>query len=290
MKKSAFSPYIRVARNSTLIAPFIINNRIIFDYEIIFVEDGMCDITIDNILYRCQKNDVVFLRPGIEHKLESVSDIDFVQPHIHFDIIFDEKSEERFVSFKQKSNMTKYELTLIQSDILKDADFPSVFTPNDITKFKKIFFEIISIYQTKDYNYEILYKAKMLELLDCILRQFENHKQNENDIIDTSVASVKNFIDNNYLSVITLDSLAEHFYLNKFTLIRKFKRLYKRNVMKYYRDLRLNYAKNMLIQTNISIIKLSRTLNFTDIYSFSRFFKSNTGYSPSSFRKANENF
>lgn len=289
MNKSAFSPFIRVATHSTLIAPFIINNRIIFDYEIIFVEDGLCNIIINNVPFTCKKNDVVFLRPGIEHKFECVDGTDFVQPHIHFDISYDSKSSERFVSFKPKDKMTNYELSLVQNDILNNTEIPPIFTPYDNYKFKKIFFEIITLYQNKDYNYEILYKAKMLELLDCIFRQFENPKPNGNNIIDTSVASVKNYIDNNYLSIITLDSLSEHFYLNKFTLLRKFKALYNQNVMSYYRDLRLKYAKEVLLETNTPIIKLCESLNFSDIYSFSRFFKSNVGCSPRLFRKKNGN-
>ena len=72
MNKNEFSPFIRVAMFSTLIAPFKINKRALFDYEIILVTDGKCKITIGGIEYLCKKNDVIFLRPGVEHKFESV--------------------------------------------------------------------------------------------------------------------------------------------------------------------------------------------------------------------------
>ncbi|MBE6688541.1 MAG: hypothetical protein E7588_04590 [Ruminococcaceae bacterium] len=55
MNKNEFSPYIRVAVHSTIIAPFTINDRVIFDYEIILVADGKCKITVDNIEYLCKK-------------------------------------------------------------------------------------------------------------------------------------------------------------------------------------------------------------------------------------------
>ena len=60
MNKNEFSPYIRVAMFSTLTAPFKISERIIFDYEIILVNDGVCKITLDNTEYICKKNDVIF--------------------------------------------------------------------------------------------------------------------------------------------------------------------------------------------------------------------------------------
>lgn len=285
MNKKLFSPYIRTAGYSTLIAPFAIRDRIIFDYEIILVSGGKCKITIDNTPYLCKKNNVVFLRPGITHRFECVDNSDFVQPHIHFDVSYNDKSEDTFVSFKPRNAMSDYELTLIQEDVFKNVDIPYVFTPYNMEKFEKIFFGIIELFQKKSYNYELLYKSKMLELLDCILMQFDCDKTIEVDRISNPVISVKSYIDNNYLSVITLDSLSEHFYINKYTLIRKFKAVYKQNIISYYRNKRIEYAKNILKETALPICVLSEKLNFSDIYSFSRFFKTYVGCSPTAYRK-----
>ncbi|MBO5060389.1 MAG: helix-turn-helix transcriptional regulator [Clostridia bacterium] len=285
MNKKEFSPYIRVAMFSTLIAPFKIEKRVIFDYELILVSDGKCKITIDDTEYLCKKNDVVFLRPDIPHKFECIDNCDFVQPHIHFDVSYNKKSEKRFVSFKPKEAMSDYELTLIQEDVFKDIYIPYVFSPSDMEKFQKIFFEIIELFQKKAYNYELLYKSKMLELFDCILTQFDSDKTIKIDMTYNPVIAVKNYIDSNYLSVITLDSLSKQFYFNKYTLIRKFKAMYNQNLMSYYRNKRIEYIKNMLRTTNLSITVLSEKLNFSDIYSFSRFFKTYVGCSPTFYRK-----
>lgn len=285
MNKNNFSPYIRVAMFSTLTAPFRISNRVIFDYEIILVTDGKCRITIDNAEYLCAKNDVVFLRPGIQHKFECVDNIDFIQPHIHFDVTYSNMSEKRFISYKPKNMMSDDELALIQEDVFEDICIPDVFTPADTNKFRKIFFEIIELFQKKDYNYELLYKSKMLELLDCILTQFDHDRTIKTDMIHNPVVAVKNYIDNNYLSVMTLDSLSKQFYLNKYTLLRKFKLMYNQNIISYYRNKRIEYIKNALRTTTLSITALAEKLNFSDIYSFSRFFKTYVGCSPTVYRK-----
>ncbi len=285
MNINEFSPYIRTAMLSTLTAPFKINTRIIFDYELILVTDGKCKITIDNTEYLCKKNDVVFLRPGIRHKFEYIDDVDFVQPHIHFDMIYSNISEKRFVSFKPKDAMSEDELSLLQEDIFEDMCIPYVFTPSDMGKFQKLFFEIIEIFEKKDYNYELLYKAKTLELFNCILTQFDHNRTIKTDIISNSVIAVKNYIDNNYISVMTLDSLSNQFYFNKYTLLRKFKSTYGKNIISYYRDKRIEYIKNILRTTNIPISALSEKMNFSDIYSFSRFFKTYAGCSPTNYRK-----
>lgn len=285
MDKSSFSPYIRTAMHSTIDASHIINDRVIFDYELIYVLSGICVITVENVPHTCKAGDVVFLRPGVTHRFEISADSDFVQPHIHFDMVYSKESRQRFTSFKNRDKMTRHELSLIHEDVFAQIDIPTVFIPQNPEEFKRLFFEIIDIYSARKYNYEIHYKAKLLELISCILEQFE----------DTSIAcvseeynhiiSVKNYIDHNFLSVITLDSLARQFYINKFTLMRKFKANYNDNIFDYYRYKRIDYAKQVLKTSAVSIGEIAELLSFSDIYSFSRFFKKYTGMSPSEYRK-----
>ncbi len=282
MNKRMFSPYVRLAMHSRLLAGTTIKMRILFDYEIIFVCDGECKITIDEKPYMCKKNDVIFIRPEVRHKFECTEYADFVQPHIHFDVCYSDKSEETPVSFKTKSEMSEYELSLIQEDILKDVDIPAVFVPYDIEKFKKTFFEIIRLFSEN--NSVLLYKAELLKLLNLILEQFEGKEEGKEEA-DNKILLVKNYIDSNYLSVITLDALAEQFHLNKFTLLRKFRTIYKQNAISYYRSKRTQYAKIMLKETTLSIYAIAEKMNFTDIYSFSRFFKMQVGMSPTAYRK-----
>jgi len=285
MNKNEFSPYIRVAMHSSLVAPFVINTRVIYDYEIILPCGGRCKMTIDGKEYICKPNDVIFLRPGIPHKFECIDNTDFIQPHIHFDIMYSLKSEKREISYKPKEKMDDYELSLISDDVLKDTAIPCVFTPTDINGFRKIFFDVIETFQSKCINYELKCKAGMLELLNIILLQFSNSSPQPANKPDTTATVIKHYIDNNYLSIITLDSLSMLFNFNKFTLMRKFKKSYKQNIITYYRNKRLEYIKYTLKSTSISISDLAEKMNFSDIYSLSRFFKSCTGHSPTHFRK-----
>lgn len=283
MDKHNFSPYIRNAKDSALLAPYEISYRTLYDYELIFVSDGKCKITMNDTEYVCRKNNAIFIRPGVTHKFECINNIDFVQPHIHFDISYSDKSKKRIVSFKPREKMTDYELSLIQDDAFKEIPIPFVFIPDDISKFQKLFFEIIEIWQHKKYNYQLHYKAKMLELIDLILVQFDSEKRNP--VRHISVIDIKNYIDNNYLSNITLDFLASQFHFNKYTMLRNFKSQYNQNIIEYYHNKRVEYIKKTLKNTSIPIHLISEKMNFADVYSFSRFFKTHTGFSPVSYRK-----
>lgn len=282
LNKKQFSPYIRVAMHSTLRAPYSINERTLFDYEMILVQGGLCNIVIEGVPHLCRKNDVVLLPPGISHRFECVPGEDFVQPHIHFDVIYDEYSDRRHVSWNV---IAPDKQALIHPHLLSELDIPYVFSPSSSERFHQLFFEIISIYQKKEYNYELRYKAAMLKLLALLCEQFDAVKTEAAEDGQDVLVAVKSYIDNNYLSIITLDLLSAQFYMNKFTLMRRFRTAYRQNVIDYYRELRIAYAKRALESSNLSIAAIGERMNFSDIYSFSRFFKQGTGIAPSYYRK-----
>ena len=285
LSKTSFSPFVRVAMHSTLKAPYAINERALFDYEIILVGGGQCNIVVEGVPHLCRKNDVVLLPPGVSHRFECVPGVDFVQPHIHFDIVYDEFSEWRKVCYKKLSAMSMQERERIHPDVLRELCIPAVFSPYDPERFHRLFFEVISIYQKREYNYELRYKAVMLELLALICEQFDPVKTpGPRDGRETLVA-VKSYIDNNYRSPITLELLSDQFYLNKFTLMRRFKALYGKSIIEYYHDLRAEYAKRVLASTDLSVAEVGEKMHFSDVYSFSRFFKSAVGCSPSDYRQ-----
>ena len=118
-----------------------------------------------------------------------------------------------------------------------------------------------------------------------VISQFDKEKPALNKNPDTVIAAVKNYIDENHNNILTLDFLSEMFFINKFTLIRKFKKTYGINIIKYYNEKRLETAKNLLKKSNMTIKQTGDMLNFTDAYSFSRFFKSSVGISPKEYRK-----
>ncbi len=282
MDRNTLSPFIRHAMHSTLLPNYIINRRIIFDYEIIYIKEGSCKIQIDGIDYICKKNNVVFLRPGIPHSFcvgkEGVS-----QPHIHFDAIYSKNSLSTPISFKDRDAMTTAEIGLIQEDVFSDINIPHVFVPEDLPSFQRLFFDIIdSFIQGNDSLLKS--KAKMTMLIDIVLSQFDKEKSTLSKNSDTVMAAVKNYVDENYSNMLTLNFLSEMFFINKFTLIRKFKNIYGINIIKYYNEKRLKAAKDMLKKSNMTIKQIGDALNFTDAYSFSRFFKSSTGISPKEYR------
>ena len=286
MNINSFSPYIRHAIYSTILAPFIIRERIIYDHELIYVTDGTCAITVDGKENVVKKGDCIFFPPNVPHELRSIGDTAFVQPHIHFDALYSDKSERTPISFQSRDQMSEEELALVQENAFAGCNIPYVFTPIRKEKYHNLFFEIIDIFQEKKHGYTLLYKAKMLELFALLFEQFESKSVTQARSIETSgyLSSVKSYIDNNYRQLISLDRLAMQFYINKYTLLRQFKDAYGLGIIAYYHALRIDYAKRKLSSTDLSITEIAKKLCFGDVYTFSRFFKSATNTSPREYR------
>ncbi len=99
------------------------------------------------------------------------------------------------------------------------------------------------------------------------------------------VVSIKNelsaFINKPY----RLDELSGKFFLSKSQIIRDFKKAYGTTPYKFLLDLKINYAKTMLENSNASVKEISEHLGFSSPYHFSETFKNRVGVSPSAYRK-----
>ncbi|MFR5072849.1 MAG: AraC family transcriptional regulator [Bianqueaceae bacterium] len=291
MNLNVIAPYIRVAMRSNLKVPFTLRQRIIFDYELILLEQGSWDLTVDGCQYRCNPSDIILLRPNQQHEIHSVGDIPISQPHIHFDMWYDEYSEQVYVSYKNRDGFTPEELRMIRPDLFQGEALstPLLHIP-DLDYFKWLFFDILDIFASKKSLYPLAYRAKFIQLLQYILK--ENLPDMELDEASSDVSDIrfiKEYIDNNCANAISLESLALQFQYDKYYLSKKFRATYGIPVIQYYHHVRVNAAKELLLQTH-SVTKTAFLLSFPSIYAFSRFFKTMTGLSPASYMKAHDEF
>src|SRR5699024_7114239 len=77
------------------------------------------------------------------------------------------------------------------------------------------------------------------------------------DRLHSSIAWVKQYIDDNYTTPLNLEMLSEKVGLNRFGLIREFKKLYGVSPIEYMLSCRYREAKFLLETTDRSIINIS---------------------------------
>lgn len=138
----------------------------------------------------------------------------------------------------------------------------------------------------QDSNYEIICR-NLLEILIINIIRRTNYALS----IDTrkklnkECAFVKRYIDDNFREDITLESLAESTYMNKFHLVHTFNKYMGISPINYLIEKRIEESKNLLATTDHSILQISSIIGFSSQSYFSQVFKKVTEKSPNQFRK-----
>lgn len=67
MNLSLINPYIRLAMESRIPSGHNIAQRVIYDYELIYLEEGNFTFVYNGEAYYCKTGDIFFICPGIAH-------------------------------------------------------------------------------------------------------------------------------------------------------------------------------------------------------------------------------
>ena len=272
MNLSLINPYIRLAMKSRISAGHNIARRVIYDYELIYLEEGSFTFVYNDKDYRCKAGDIIFIRPGIPHSFNlNLGEIS--QPHIHFDITHRPQSEIIPISFKDIDKMSVEEREWIHKDYFSSYGCSPLLDIQNKTEFLELFKNIVS--RQPD---ELTKKSLMIQLLAIIINDnFDELLQGEKQ---RNVAfEIKDYIDAGNGMGMTLDDFAKSFFYDKFYLERKFKEAFGINLIEYRNKKRMEFAKNLLKVRSVS--KVSELTGYQSIYSFSRAYKSYFGYPPS---------
>jgi two-component system, response regulator YesN len=100
------------------------------------------------------------------------------------------------------------------------------------------------------------------------------------------VRDIKRYLEDNYTKEITLQQLADHFFLSRENVSRKFKLVSSENLSDYLTTLRVNKAKELLTSTEMRLSEIAGLVGFQDEKYFGRVFKKAVGKTPSEYRKA----
>lgn len=99
------------------------------------------------------------------------------------------------------------------------------------------------------------------------------------------VRTVKRFIENNYHRELSMDDIAASVFRSKDYVQKQFKQAYGITPYGYYMELKMECAKNLLLQTNLSVGQIAEKLGYKSDRYFSARFRCVTGVTAGQFRK-----
>jgi iron complex transport system substrate-binding protein len=98
---------------------------------------------------------------------------------------------------------------------------------------------------------------------------------------------IAQYIHVHYRETISMEMMASLFHYSAHYLSRVFKRKYKCSPIEYLIQTRMNRAKFLLNETDVTVRDIADSVGYTDMYYFSRLFKKQTGVTPAQFKMYN---
>ncbi|MDL4842142.1 AraC family transcriptional regulator [Aquibacillus rhizosphaerae] len=127
-------------------------------------------------------------------------------------------------------------------------------------------------------------KANIL-FQEMLVTLFVNDSSGKKESTSDRIALTKDYIEQNYSTVLSRKSLAEIAGMNIDYYSRLFKQQVGKTPVEYLTEVRIRHAKNTLITSNETSRSIAQKVGFKDEFYFSRKFKAETGFSPSVYVK-----
>lgn len=226
--------------------------------------NGYGEIKIDNKIYRIGKNEAFFVKIPGKH-------VYYLPENASWEVLYVEFSIEA-------ENFRKQIIKNAGSEILK-------FSPDSksISLLWELFYasksnEVHNVFECSKYSYNLLFE---------LLNEFAK----VNKKIDSpTVESIKSYINKNYAKPLAIEDLSKHVNLSKYHLTRKFKTEAGISPGQYLIKVRLQKATSLLLNSNMTIEKISEKVGFSCGNYFAKAFKHNFKISPTKYRNYYKHF
>lgn len=160
-----------------------------------------------------------------------------------------------------------------------------VFHPENLASFTSLLTDLYDLASSSDYIRDMRINEKLGSLLTLLMEQSWHPESVTVSRKRMELAAVKEYLDEHYTEKITLDDLADKFFINKFYLSKIFKEYFGITINGYLMELRITRAKHFLRFTDKTIDEIGNVIGMDNANYFSRAFRKIEGVSPSEYRK-----
>ena len=243
--------------------------------KILILLNGDVSYTIEGRSYQLQANDIVFVNAGEVHKPVIESDAPYERIVIYVSPDFLDKYQKENADLKTCFEQAHQE----QSHVLRIKSFANSRLNGSIQKLEASLHD-------KDFAnelyHEILFLEFMIELNRASLCDAISYISNT--AANKTILSVIEYLNAHLTEDISIDTLAEQFYLSRYYLMHSFKEETGYTIGNYLATKRLLLAKDM-IATGKPITEVCYACGYKNYSTFSRAYKKTFGKSP---REMNE--
>ncbi|MBQ8246577.1 MAG: helix-turn-helix domain-containing protein [Lachnospiraceae bacterium] len=156
-----------------------------------------------------------------------------------------------------------------------------LFHPNDLSIFLDTLDILFETQKNPGNSSEFLSHRYLTDLIALCINEIGNAGGSS---ISEKIHDIQTFLDIHFAEKISLDSLAEQYYVSKFHLAREFKKTTGSTIGNYLTAKRISHAKKQLRFTNLTLDTIACECGFFDTSHFVKVFKNAEGMTPREYR------
>lgn len=152
-------------------------------------------------------------------------------------------------------------------------------------RIQHIYWEMYHVWDKMDQNYLKLKVAELLFFLQDASFEILDDRCYYTKYQIQSVKQVKKYLSENYQEKHKIEDLAHFSHISVATLRKCFKDIYGKPIYQWYKEYRLEKARKLLLETDLSIITIATQIGYTNPSKFSSAFQSYFHQTPYIYRK-----
>lgn len=158
------------------------------------------------------------------------------------------------------------------------------FHTNHLAELTSAIQSVIRYHEEPTDDTDILTAQQIVNILTLICAE-ANESENADSALSDKLKNILHYLDEHYTENISLDSLAEQFYISKYYLSREFKKEFGTTIIQYILAKKITNAKELLRYSNSSIEEIAGICGIDDASYFNKVFRKMEGCTASEYRK-----
>lgn len=243
------------------------------DTELLLILSGACEMRIGNEPYHLVKDDLFVINTDEVHYTKSTLPEEMTQILVlqfdlsHFRSVLGEHPTPNFKITAPKTDQDHHIHNQIRSLMAK------------------LMIDVLE--HPEGYRIQVeMHMLKILSLLTQYYSDIENPNRNYQDQSDQRLLGILKYMDSNYSDAnLTLNQIADAFYMNPQYLSRYFKNHIGLSLKKFLDHMRLNKSLIALQMSDQRIIDIALKYGFPDAKAYYRVFKEVLGFTPQTYRE-----
>lgn len=235
------------------------------DYQLIYICDGQCVVTLEGSVHIAYPGDCIIYRPGE------------IQDYLYTKKI---RTHTYWIHFTGDVCKKMIEMFSLQNVYIVNAQHNS--------EIKHMISKVCQYYNLEIPNRELICSGLMQSILALLSnevhKEIHHTKEKNKDKISELISRIKMTPNLNF----TVSECAEFCHMSKPHFARVFKRTTGMPPVQFILGIRIERAKELLDFTNMPVTEIAEASGFYDQNYFARTFKKITGVSPTQYRHADK--